>query len=58
MTHNLPQTAAGKGGAAMILTDLIDIRCPHELRKHVIRNAQKFDSDKNAQHIPHSIHAI
>ncbi|MCP3720944.1 hypothetical protein [Paraburkholderia sp. CNPSo 3281] len=37
-----------------VLTDIGDL-C--ELRKHVIRNAQYIDSDKNAQRTPHSIHA-
>lgn len=52
------QFSADKGEFALNLTALIDIRCLHESRKHVVRNAQKFDSGKNAQHIPHSIHAI
>jgi len=54
MTHNVPQA---KLNPVMNLTDLTAIRCLHELRKHVIRNAQMLDSDKTAQRILHSIHA-
>ncbi|MEX3966228.1 hypothetical protein AB4Y42_29080 [Paraburkholderia sp. EG286B] len=41
----------------MNLAVLTDFRCLRELRKQVIRNAQYLDSGKNAQRIPHSIHA-